>query len=533
MNDLNTIFHLARADFLERTRRYSFLVMLVLIVFMAYAYVPSSHSGYITLSVDGARGIYNSAWVANLVAILVGITMPGLGFFLVKNVITRDTETGVGQILATTPLKRPAYTIGKWLSNLAVLVVMLAVTILATIVLQLALGEDRHIQLASLLPPLIWIILPTLALVAALAIFFETISWLNGGFGNAVYFFACAALTMATFMPVMIGFGKPTLGDVLGIGRPLSAMLQATIDAFPNLDAGNNSIGPVPNFLAGQPLQTFVWAGITWTPADILARLQWIGVGLVIVLLATLFFNRFDPSRSRYRKTKGVSSAPAAQIEERPPMEQSFEMCLTPLSATKNRFHFGRTLWAEMRLIRKSLSKKWLLVAAALFIAGMLVSPKIALQYILPATWLWPLLVWSQLGARETKNHTEALVFSTAYSLQRQLPAMWLAGVLMTGLTGSGAAINFLRNGELTRMLTWTLAVLFIPTLALALSTWSGSSKLFEVVYLAIWYFGPLNHLVLPLDFLSASINIQIFYLFAVLGLSVVTVIGRRKQLNK
>lgn len=533
MNNLNAIFHLARADFLERTRRYSFLVTLVLIVFMAYAYVPSSHAGYITLSVDGARGVYNSAWVANLVAILVGITMPGLGFFLVKNAITRDTETGVGQILATTPLKRPTYTLGKWLSNLAVLVVMLIITIMATIVLQLALGEEQHISLASLLPPLIWIILPTLALVAALAILFETVSWLNGGFGNAVYFFACSALTMASFMPVMIGFGKPALGDVLGIGRPLAAMLQATIDAFPNLDAGNNSIGPVPNFLAGQPLQTFVWAGITWTPADILARLQWIGVGLLIVLLATLFFHRFDPARGRYRKAKDAPSASAVQPEEETHTEQSFEMRLTPIGAKKTRFQFGRTLWAEMRLIRKGLPKKWWFIAVALFIAGALVSPKIALQYVLPATWLWPLLAWSQLGARENKYRTEALVFSTANPLQRQLPAMWLAGVLLTGVTGSGAAINFLLNGELASMLTWILAVLFIPTLALALSTWSGSSKLFEVVYLAIWYFGPLNHLVPTLDFLSTSMGIQIFYLFAVIGLSVVMVIGRWKQLNK
>jgi hypothetical protein len=103
----------------------------------------------------------------------------------------------------------------------------------------------------------------------------------------------------------------------------------------------------------------------------------------------------------------------------------------------------------------------------------------------------------------------------------------------MTGLTGGGAAINFMRSGELTSMLTWILAVMFIPTLALALATWSGSSKLFEVIYLAIWYFGPMNHLVPQLDFLSTSVSIQLFYLFAILGLAVVTVIGRRKQLNK
>ena len=532
MNNLKSIYHLARADFLERTRRQGFLVTLILIVFMAYLYVPSSSAGYITLSVDGARGIYNSAWVANLVAILVGITMPGLGFYLVKNAIARDTETGVGQILATTPLKRPTYTIGKWLSNFAVLTLMLAVITLATMVLQFALGEDRHIQLITLLTPLLWIVLPTLALVGALAILFETISWLKGGFGNVVYFFACTVFTMASFMPVMIGLGKPLFGDVLGIGRPLGEMLQSVSAAFPDLDAGNTSIGPVPNFLAGQPLQTFSWHGISWTPSEILSRLSWIGVGFLIVLFATLFFNRFDPSRGRFRKSKKVPSMVELESEEMDTTDKSFDATLSSLMDVPRRFKFLRMVQAEMRLIRKGLPKKWFVVAAILFIVGMAVSPNIARQYVLPFTWLWPILAWSQLGARERQNRAEGLIFSNAYPLQRQFSAMWLAGVLMTALTGGGAAINFLRNGELASMFTWTLAVLFIPTLAIALATWSGSSKLFEVVYLAFWYFGPMNHLVPSLDFLSISTGTQLLYLFLVPGLLFAAVIGRRKQVD-
>jgi len=532
MNNLNAIYHLARADFLERTRRQGFLVTLILIVFMAYLYVPSSSAGYITLSVDGARGIYNSAWVANLVAILVGITMPGLGFYLVKNAIARDTETGVGQILATTPLKRPAYTIGKWLSNFAVLSLMLAVIALATLVLQLALGEDRHIRLITLLTPLLWIVLPTLALVGALAILSETISWLKGGFGNVVYFFACTIFTMASFMPVMIGLGKPLFGDVLGIGRPLGEMLQSVSAAFPGLDAGNNSIGPVPNFLAGQPLQTFEWHGISWTPADVISRLSWICVGFLIVLFATLFFNRFDPSRGRFRKSKKVPSKVESESKEMDTVEKTFDANLTSLMNTPLRFNFLRMVWAEMQLIQKGLPKKWFFVAVILFIIGMVVSPNISRQYVLPFTWLWPILAWSQLGAREKQHRAEGLIFSNAYPLQRQFPAMWVAGVLVTAFAGGGAAINFLRNGELASMLTWTLAAVFIPTLAIALATWSGSSKLFEVIYLAFWYFGPMNHLVPPLDFLSISTGTQLFYLFLVPSLLFAAVIGRRKQLD-
>jgi hypothetical protein len=40
MPTLRTLFHLTRADFLERARRYSFLVTLGLAIFAAYVYVP-------------------------------------------------------------------------------------------------------------------------------------------------------------------------------------------------------------------------------------------------------------------------------------------------------------------------------------------------------------------------------------------------------------------------------------------------------------------------------------------------------------
>jgi len=163
----------------------------------------------------------------------------------------------------------------------------------------------------------------------------------------------------------------------------------------------------------------------------------------------------------------------------------------------------------------------------------MVVPPEIARQYILPVAWLWPILAWSQLGARESQNRAGGLIFSNAYPLQRQLPAMWLAGVLVTALTGGGAAFNFIRNGVPASMLTWTLAVFFIPTLAIALATWSGSSKLFEVGYLAIWYFGPMNHLVAPFDFLSTVPGIQAFYIIAILALLGAAFVGRQKQLSQ
>jgi hypothetical protein len=34
---------------------------------------------------------------------------------------------------------------------------------------------------------------------------------------------------------------------------------------------------------------------------------------------------------------------------------------------------------------------------------------------------------------------------------------------------------------------------MFVPSLALMLGVWSGSSRMFEILYLLLWYAGPLN----------------------------------------
>jgi hypothetical protein len=548
MNKLNVIYHLARADFLERTRRYSFLVTLVLIVFMAYSYVPSRDAAYITLSVDGARGLYNSAWIGSLVAILTGLTLPLVGFYLVKNAVERDTETRVGQIMATTPLTRPIYTLGKWLSNFAVLALITGVIAIATVVLQLIIGEDRRLDLLTLLAPIIWVLLPTVALIGALAVLFETVGWLSGGLGNIIYFFACTTVTMASFMPVMLNSGGKNIPqppvDVFGIGLPLSNMLQATKVAFPDIDFLNNSIGPVPVFLAG-PLQTFVWAGVQWTPQVIAGRLFWIAVAIAIALLAALFFNRFDPARERRRRTKAdkqekkeAEVIPASLIPTQAPGFIGLTTPrLTPLASTQRRFNFARILLAELRLLRKDLHWRWFFVAVALIIAGALLPSETARKYLLPFTWLWPILIWSALGTREARHHTAGMVFSAAHPLGRQLPAIYAAGVIVTALTGSGIAFNFLRTGDLASLFTWAVAVIFIPSLAIALAVWSGGSKLFEVVYLMLWYAGPMNQFLPQLDFMGASdraisFGTPLVFLVATVVLMGMALIGRQRKIQ-
>ena len=66
----------------------------------------------------------------------------------------------------------------------------------------------------------------------------------------------------------------------------------------------------------------------------------------------------------------------------------------------------------------------------------------------------------------------------------------------------------------------------------LALGVWSGSSKAFEVIYLVLWYLGPINH-VSGLDFINDLPPFLAVYLAAGLALFAFAYLGRVLQLRR
>lgn len=104
-------------------------------------------------------------------------------------------------------------------------------------------------------------------------------------------------------------------------------------------------------------------------------------------------------------------------------------------------------------------------------------------------------------------------------------------------VTGSGVALNLALHGEWLGVLALAVGALFIPSLALCLGVWTGSSKSFEFIYSLLWYIGPINQ-VGPLDFMGAlpgsvESGIWQFYLVITVILIGLAFIGRRWQIQR
>lgn len=524
-NAPRVLYHMVRADLLERVRCYPFLLALAAALYLAYA--VATEKVWIVVG-DGYRGVYNSAWIGMLMTLVCSTFLSLVGFYIVKNSVLRDTDTRVGRILAATPMRKDFYTLAKTLSNFAVLASVVGILMLAAVVMQLRLGEVRSISLWKLWAPFVLIALPAMLLTSATALLFETLPILRGGVGNVVYFFVWTAE-----LAVAASNGLDDVNGMQLLYRSTRRILEGVDQAHPDNFHFSLTIG------GARAAHTFLWNGIDWTPHILWVRLEWIAASLAVALLASVFFHRFDPAqewgRSKPQKLVESSATPHERAEERPEIRAAnpqTSLQLSPLIRTMAGTRFPQLVRSELRLMLQGQRWWWYAIAAGLFIAE-LASPASARSGLLLAAWIWPILLWSQMGAREARHATQSLIFSSPHALARQLPALWTAGVLVAVATGGGVAVRLLLSRDWNSLLAWIAAALFIPSLALALGVWSGTSKPFEALYTVWWYIGP-AHQMRQLDFmgLTPASSTPLIYLALAAGLLAISYLGRRVRLG-
>ena len=533
---MRVFYHIARADFLERVRRYSFLITLAAAVYATWGFVPPNDSTWSTLTINGHRGVYNSAWIGAQVAILTSVFLTMVGFYLIKNAIDRDYHTRVGQIIAATPLSKLRYVYGKMLSNAAVLWAIVGVMIVVAGVMQVLRAEDRAIDPVALVTPFLYTMVPVALLIAGISVLFECVPKLRGGLGNIVYFF----LVMVTMSSQVF-----ETSDIFGLATYTDSMQQTAVAAFPD------AIGPdfemnlgIRIEDSGQPqhLQTFKWGGIDYTSGMLLGRLWIIAIAFVIAGGASLVFDRFDSARAtgpvqkkQSRLDRIVSRIEYALLPSRTVPAASNVSHLTPLAPTATKPRFLKTVMAELRIMLKGQHGVWYLGTMALIIVGASVPMTAGQSVVLPLAWLWPTLIWSQMGCREVRQGTNQYIFATARPVLRQLPATWLAGVLVAVIVGGGVGLHLLAVGNTQGFATWLVGAFFVPALALACGVWTNGSRLFEALYLFLWYAGPLNR-VPNLDYMGASgelhtVGVTVVYAIVTAILFLLAILGRRRQI--
>ncbi|WP_052852760.1 ABC transporter permease [Streptomyces avicenniae] len=515
---------LAVADFLDRARRPAYAVTLAGAVALGYLAVPSASSRWVIMQLGDYRGLYNSAYTGMATALAGTLWLTFAGFYVTRSGIARDESSGVGRLLAATPLRTWRYLAAKFLSNVLVLGSMTVVLAGTAVVMQLARGEDGTPAPVPLLLPFAVLTLPMVVLTAGAAVLFETTPLLRTGLGNAVWFFVWLTLVLG---------GQSATAPLGGIGvhDVVASMSEDLAEQGVSLSGGEFSLGLT---YVEEPLRTFVWNGFTPDAGFLAGRFAVLLLAIPVALLPALWFHRFDPTRA------ARTSAPS-HAEGAPGSADVPEAVWTPPAVAgppRTPVSYGRPLprlfTGELRVLVHG-PAWWWIGAALLSLTALFVPLDAVTRFVLPLAWLWPLLVWSRLGSQHHEAGVAVLLDACPSPARRTL-AEWGAGVAVTAVTGLAPLLRVLVAGDFAGASAWAGGVLFIPSLALALGALSRTHRTFQAVYLPIWYV-TVNGLPL-LDFMGtvrdggqlAGPHPAVFAGTALLLLATVLTIGAARQ---
>lgn len=490
---MTSAFYLIKYNLVKQVRSHVFLMIVVISILLGFLCVPGANDGYEIFYLGGVRGIYNSAWLGAMAAALPVILLWLPGFYLLRSQISEDRRMKIGQVIAATPTSKLRYIGGKFLSNLSVLAALDLLFTAAIIVMQLIRHESLHIALWQYIQPFLLLTVPYLCVLAALTVLFDTVPGLGGVMGNILIFIVWIALSsMSVAMP-------GNLFDLFGIGFILAAMMQGAKAYYPGLPDG----GSFGYYKTNGVVSTFVWDGMAFEQGFLQSRLAWIGISLIIVLFSALIFDRF---REKQKAGKTVKTKKAEAGKHNPNINGAFS--LSPVKKS-NGVNLLSLIKGELKLMLLGLPAWWYIFSATAMVLSFFVVMNEGLKWI-SFIMLLPMAIWSQMGCRDKFHSTDDLMASCCPAKYKWL-ATWVSGVLVSVLVSSGIIIHFVLAGESGYAAAWTTGAVFIPTMALALGSTAGNRKLFEAVYIALFYFGPINNM-WKFDFLGVQTNNTFLY---------------------
>jgi hypothetical protein len=449
---------IVRADFLIRFRRLSTIIVFLLLSGFAYVWVPNPASGMALMQVNGTRVLYNSAAIglgtSTLAAIFVGL----FGFYVISNAVRRDIVSRCGYVIASTTMRTGEYITGKFLGNVIFLITFVAGYMLVSMAMLLVRGEAP-------LEPLIFvkqyaIITPsTIVFVSAVAIVFESIPFLSGRIGDVLYFFLySASLGFVINMMIHGGGGVARYFDFSGFGYLMEQTQR-------NLHTQSLSIGASQFDPARPPMiiQGFNLGGGAWA-----TRLVSTVSPIPLLLLAQLFFHRFDPARLRAAAAKGKRG----WIRNINALAQPF---VRPLAALPVR-------GAAMKDATMTFaSTPFTLLAFVGITIATLANPA-----ALPVAFAIAALFIADVASRDRRAGTTGLIYAAPRLRERFVTWKLSSATIVALLLLIAPLLRALPHPA--ALLPLLIGILFIAAAATALGVISGNPKTFIVLFLTFWY---------------------------------------------
>lgn len=473
---LHRLGAVVRADVLIRLRRLSTAVLFVLLSAIPYMWIPDPSTGRTLMQIDGQRALYNSAAIGMATALLGALFIGLFGFYVVSNALRKDVVSRCGTVIASTTMRAGEYLLGKFAGNAAFLTLFTLGYMAVAMAMVVVRGE------ASLEPWLFakqYLILlpPTIVFVSAIALVFECTPLLRTKLGDVGYFFLWFGMMGAAASKIDADSSRWAAAfDVSGTGFIMLQLREVT--GIQGLAIGASQ------FDAAKP--PFVFEGLSLGAGWLAPRLLAAVWPLVLLLVARLFFHRFDPARVRVaaertrRSWAGRANALAKPVA-RLVVRIGEGIASLPL--------LPRFLRASITDATATLAAFPLVVVGILgfAIAAINVDATSLFTGLLPFAFAACAIAIADVASREKRFGTMALTFA-APSLRGRFVAWKFASTLLVALAFLGVPVGRAIALQPERAVELLVAVGFVAAAATALGIVTANPKAFIVLFLTFWY---------------------------------------------
>lgn len=272
-----------------RARRWTTLFALFLMVYVCWSMIVDPSSGYAMLTINSRRTLYTSSALAIGSATLLGLLLLFAGFYLIRGRVGEDLRTGIGSLVAATPVSNRLFLISRWCGGVLYFMLLAYAGMATVMVLQLVRGEPG-LEVLVFLQTYTLTFLPLACYVVSIAVLFDSVPWLMGKLGDLVFFILWVmqmSLLGEIVKPGSFGGSALFVFDFTGM-MTLIANLQ-TIVTTTNFSVGGSSFDA-----ALEPLRLPSYA---WGMKFVVLRFFSALFALIPLFMAFRFFHRYSPDR--------------------------------------------------------------------------------------------------------------------------------------------------------------------------------------------------------------------------------------------
>lgn len=460
------IYQTAKADLMERTRRFSFLIVCTFSLFLAFFSVPDTEAPLVSICMEPNlfKQGSNSSWIPITIALCGGILFPMIGLSFVKNNINGDRTNGFLYSMQAMNMKKGNYILGKFLSNLLMLTVMWLLVIIGAAIMLPFQFPGQLLSFYDFISPFIGVY-PGIIFTSAFAIILESIPFLNSKSGNVIGITILFVLFLINYSASDFNYQLLGIFDFSNYKWIMDSINSSVIPIIGREVQETGILVPRGMFADSQGGQELIFHGLLWSSQYFTDKIILIMISIFLIILAVVSLET---------------------------TEQRNNMCSANLH--KKERTGGKTIYtnqfiSEFKMILKTLPKSCFAVIAGLWIYCIFAP----LNYVQNYLWIIMLIcsaaVFSQMGCRDYENHLTDFFITIKFSLIKQLLYSYLWGTITLLVLSAPAIIRNLIAQNFLCSFSYIVFSAFIPALACFLGEYSKSRRTFETVYLLLCFF--------------------------------------------